>query len=108
MTNQGLHWRFLAALNSHFLLSDCLWTSKVALWRDRTLVRAIEHQVSLCDAMLVLIGPKWLTTTDEAGRRRLDNPQDFVRTEVETALRMDKWVIPVLVHNRAFSFLARA
>jgi hypothetical protein len=59
----------------------------------------IEDQVSACDAMLVLIGSKWLTVTDDVGRRRLDNPQDFVRIEVEAALRLNKRVIPVLVQK---------
>jgi hypothetical protein len=62
-------------------------------------VRVIEDEVSLCDVMLVLIGPDWLTVVDEGGRRRLDNPEDFVRVEVGSALRFDKRVIPVLVHK---------
>jgi chemotaxis response regulator CheB len=62
-------------------------------------VRALEEQVDECDVMLVLIGPNWLTITDEMGRRRLDNPEDFVRIEVESALRLGKRVIPVLVHK---------
>jgi hypothetical protein len=60
-------------------------------------VRVLEERVNACDVMLVLIGPKWLTVTDETGRRRLDNPEDFVRIEVESALRLGKRVIPVLV-----------
>jgi hypothetical protein len=47
----------------------------------------IEEKVSACDAMLALIGPHWLTVDDEAGRRRLENPEDFVRIEVESVLR---------------------
>src|ERR1700722_11056260 len=62
-------------------------------------VRVIEDEVSLCDVMLVLIGPDWMTVTDEAGRRRLENPEDFVRVEVESALKFGKRVIPVLVHK---------
>jgi hypothetical protein len=62
-------------------------------------IRVLEDQVSACDVMLVLIGPKWLTAVDEMGRHRLDNPHDFVRIEVEAALRLGKRVIPVLVHK---------
>ena len=63
----------------------------------RDFVEVIEDQVRACDAMLVLIGPKWLTASDDAGRLRLDSPEDFVRIEVESALRYGKRVIPVLV-----------
>jgi TIR domain len=62
-------------------------------------VQVLEDQVSTCDVMLVLIGPKWLNSTDEMGRRRLDNPQDFVRIEVESGLRLGKHVIPVLLNK---------
>jgi hypothetical protein len=62
-------------------------------------VRVIEEQISACDVLLALIGPKWLTVTDEMGRRRLDNPEDFVRIEIASALRLGKRVIPVLVHK---------
>ncbi len=61
--------------------------------------RVIEDQVNTCDVMLVLIGSKWLNAIDEMGRRRLDNPQDFVRIEVESALRLGKRVIPLLVNK---------
>ena len=49
-------------------------------------VRVLEEEVSACDVMLVLIGPDWLTVKDELGRPLLENPQDFVRVEVESAL----------------------
>src|SRR5262249_44926116 len=62
-------------------------------------VRVLEDQGAACDVMLVLIGPKWLSATDSAGRRRLDNPEDFVYTEVASALRLNKWVIPVLLNK---------
>jgi hypothetical protein len=62
-------------------------------------VRVIEEQVNACDVMLALIGPKWLMAVDEMGQRRLDNPQDFVRIEIESGLRLGKRVIPVLVHK---------
>jgi RES domain/TIR domain len=61
--------------------------------------KAIEAQVSDCDAMLVLIGSNWLTATDGIGRRRLNDPRDFVRLEVESAFRLRKHVIPVLVQG---------
>jgi hypothetical protein len=60
--------------------------------------RLIEQKVGSCDALLALIGPNWLAVTDDAGRRRLDDPDDYVRLEIATALdRDDVLVIPVLV-----------
>ena len=60
-------------------------------------VAAITTAVGSCDVLLALIGDKWLTITDERGRRRLDDPHDFVRLEIEAALARNVRVIPVLV-----------
>jgi hypothetical protein len=62
-------------------------------------VRMLESQVAQCDAMLTVIGNNWLDAADERGGRRLDNPNDFVRIEIESALKLGKRVIPVLVHQ---------
>jgi TIR domain len=59
--------------------------------------KAIGDALQSCAVALVLIGPTWAHMTDEQGRRRLDDPGDFVRVEVETVLRRDLPVIPVLV-----------
>lgn len=40
-----------------------------------------------CSTLLVLIGTKWLSATDGGGRRRLEDPKDFVRQEIEEGLR---------------------
>jgi TIR domain-containing protein len=48
-------------------------------------------------ALLAVIGRHWLTATDQHGRPRLDDPGDFVRREIVTALELDKQVIPVLL-----------
>jgi hypothetical protein len=47
--------------------------------------------------LVALIGRQWVTLADEEGNRRLDNPGDFVRFEVQTALEPGVRVIPVLV-----------
>lgn len=64
----------------------------------------IREQVALCDVLLVVIGPAWLHVTEQnnPGLRRLDNPNDWVRLEVETGLqRRGAVVIPVLVSGAA-------
>jgi SIR2-like domain/TIR domain len=60
-------------------------------------VERITAAVESCDVLLPLIGPQWLTITDENGQRRLDNPEDYVRLEIETALTHKIGVIPILV-----------
>ncbi|WP_257461482.1 toll/interleukin-1 receptor domain-containing protein [Archangium lipolyticum] len=65
-------------------------------------VRAIEEAVSSCGVLLVVIGPQWINARDKQGRRRLDNPGDFVRLEVAAALSRNVRVIPVLVGGATF------
>ena len=59
----------------------------------------IEQQVASCGVLLAVIGKSWLAATDAEGRRRLDDPYDFVRLETEAALKRDIPVVPVLVHG---------
>jgi len=60
-------------------------------------VEAIETTVAKCDVLIAVIGNNWLTSKDEHGNRRLDNPGDFVRMEIGAALKRKIRVIPVLV-----------
>jgi hypothetical protein len=60
-------------------------------------VHAIESTLSKCKAMTVVIGGGWLIAKGEDGNRRLDDPDDYVRLEIEMALKRDIRVIPILV-----------
>ena len=60
---------------------------------------AIEEQVASCGVLLAMIGKAWLDARDESGRRRLDDPADFVRLETASALKRDIPVVPVLVQG---------
>jgi hypothetical protein len=62
-------------------------------------VKVLEEQISRCDIVLAVIGRNWINALDEAGARRLENPKDFVRIEIESAFTQGKLVIPVLVHE---------
>ncbi len=57
----------------------------------------IQDAVKLCSVFLAVIGPRWLAVTGQDGRRRLDDPEDFVRLEIEEALIRNIPVIPILV-----------
>jgi hypothetical protein len=60
----------------------------------------IQEALDSSDALIAVIGRQWLTVTDESGRRRLDDEEDYVRFEVATALeRDDVRVIPILVQG---------
>jgi hypothetical protein len=61
-------------------------------------VDRIKTVVSGCVALIVVIGPRWAQLQDADGGRRLEDPDDFVRLEVETGLRRDDvMLIPALV-----------
>jgi len=60
-------------------------------------VAFLKRQVAMCDVFLAVISPNWLDAKDERGRRRLDDPDDFVTVEIAAALRQDIRVIPLLI-----------
>lgn len=61
--------------------------------------RAIDRALAKADTLLVVIGREWLAVRSAAGQRRLDDTQDFVRLEVESALAHELRVLPVLVRG---------
>ena len=60
-------------------------------------VEVISRAVGSCDVLLALIGHQWLTMTDVNGRLRIDDPNDFVRLEIQAALTRNVRIIPILV-----------
>lgn len=59
----------------------------------------IEASIQTCDVFLAIIGDRWLARSESpeaTPRTRLDDPEDFVRLELEAALRFNVRVIPVL------------
>lgn len=60
-------------------------------------VEVLSEKLGVCDALIAIIGKNWNSIADQDGRRRLDNPDDFVRIEIEAALKRGIRVIPVLV-----------
>jgi len=63
-------------------------------------VEAIESRLAECRVFLAMIGREWLDAHDSEGRRRLDQPHDYVRLEIVNALsRREVRVIPVLIEG---------
>lgn len=60
-------------------------------------VTHLETQVAQCNVLFALIGPGWLDARNEKGERRLDDPNDFVRIEIASALRRKIRVVPVMI-----------
>lgn len=60
--------------------------------------QAVAEAVGNCDVLLALIGKKWLAARRQ-GKRRLDDPHDYVRLEIAAALERDTLVVPVLMED---------
>lgn len=57
----------------------------------------LQKTLAKCTVALVLVGPHWLNAQSAEGKRRLDDPGDFVRIEVETSHRLGMLVCPLLL-----------
>jgi TonB family protein len=96
--SQGEAGRLFDDLVSHFG-EQKVFMDVAGIEAGRDFRKAIEESVANCGVLLVVMGPAWVTAKNESGLRRLDDPGDFVRAEVASALRRDIPVIPVLVHG---------
>jgi CHASE2 domain-containing sensor protein len=65
-------------------------------WRER-----LAERVRSAEVVLVLIGDEWHSLTDASGERRLDDPNDVTRWELESALAQGKRIVPVLLDDAA-------
>jgi hypothetical protein len=61
--------------------------------------RTLDEAITGCAVILVVIGRDWLAVTNENNQRRLDDPTDFVRIEIESALKHDIPIVPLLVRD---------
>jgi hypothetical protein len=58
---------------------------------------ALTDRIGACDALVAIIGRNWISNVDKDNRRKIDDTNDFVRIEIEAALKRDIRVIPVLL-----------
>ncbi len=79
--------------------ADSVFMDVADIQPGRDFRKVIEQSLSSCGAFLSVIGKGWVTAKDESGKRRLDDPADFVRVETATALRRDIPLVPVLVQG---------
>jgi TIR domain-containing protein len=79
---------------------DRIFTDVDSIGPGQDFTKVLEDAVGNCRVLLAIIGRSWTDALDEAGRRRLENPHDWVRFEIESALsRKGVLVIPVLTDN---------
>jgi hypothetical protein len=69
--------------------------------------KVLREEVAKCGVLIAVIGPNWLDARTEDGKRRLDNPNDFVRIEITAALQRDIPVIPILLDGAEIPNAAR-
>lgn len=63
--------------------------------------KVINEALKKCHVLLVIIGKSWANSKDENGQQRLQNAEDILRIEIETALSRNIRVIPILFDNIA-------
>lgn len=83
-------------LQTHFGKSHVFFDVK-SLAKGERFDLAIDGAVSQCDAMVIIIGEKWLSLTKPDGTQRLFAEDDFVRYEIERGLHHNKPILPVLI-----------
>lgn len=88
--------RLFARLAPRFLAESEIFMDIEAIAAGADFEAALDRALSGCKVCLVMIGPDW-TRKDAEGRRRIDDPDDFVRREVAAVLARDILVIPVLI-----------
>jgi pterin-4a-carbinolamine dehydratase len=89
---QALRVQLLQRFGAGCTFMDVAGIAAGAVWPER-LDRALDE----AKIVMAVIGPNWLTAADRFGRRRIDQPNDWVRRELHTALKLNTPIIPLLV-----------
>lgn len=96
--SEGHAGRLFEDLVEHFG-HDSVFMDVAGIEPGRDFRKVIDAKVAGCGLLLAVIGTRWLEARDDSGKRRIDDPSDFVRLETVSALRRDIPVVPVLVHG---------
>lgn len=87
--------RLVSAYGKEYVFRD---TESIPLGEN--FAEVLDEATATCKVMLVVIGPQWAGVTDAQGNKRLFDPGDYTRREVEAGLTHKAiLVIPVLVNN---------
>jgi hypothetical protein len=77
--------------------TDQIFRASRSIMPGKSYTTAIMQALNACDVLLAVIGPTWTGRIKEAGTRPEHRSPDWVRTEIETALRRDIRIIPILL-----------
>ena len=77
--------------------SSSVFIDVVGIARGSDWIQRLQSVMNGCEILIAVIGKDWVTCTGADGKRRIDDENDFVRIEIETALARNIPVIPVLV-----------
>jgi TIR domain len=77
--------------------SEQIFRASKSIKPGETFDAALLSGVRRSGVLLALIGPGWLDARDAEGLRRLDDPADWIRREIVTALDCGVPVIPILL-----------
>jgi CHASE2 domain-containing sensor protein len=82
--------------------SNSAFMDTASLYAGQEWPRRIQDALRGCSVMLALISESWMARDGAGGARRIDDPRDWVRREIETVLRRpDAIVVPVLLDGAA-------
>ncbi|GGH14644.1 toll/interleukin-1 receptor domain-containing protein [Silvibacterium dinghuense] len=96
--SEGEAGRLFDELTLHFP-QNTVFMDVAAIEPGRDFRKAIDQSIVSCQVLLAIIGQTWLSSADADGHLRLEDPDDFVRLELASALRRDIPVVPILVRG---------
>ena len=92
--------RLYDRLKEKFSISESVFFDITGIHAGEKFPKRIQDELEQSNIVIPIIGSEWLRIADNAGKRRLDNPEDWVRKEIEFALAQeDCIVIPVLIDD---------
>jgi hypothetical protein len=98
-SDTGLASRFLTDKLATYFGTDRVFSDIDSIEPGENFSEAIAAAIRSCSVLLVVIGSSWLSVVGEGARRRLDDPDDVVRTEIEAGLTYGLLTVPVLIDD---------
>jgi nucleotide-binding universal stress UspA family protein len=98
-SDTGLASRFLTDKLATYFGTDRVFSDIDSIEPGEDFSEAIAAAIRSCSVLLVVIGSSWLSVVGEGARRRLDDPDDVVRTEIEAGLTYGLLTVPVLIDD---------